>query len=214
QQQQVAAALVGEASSEMQTLGRLNTHLELRNRMLQELEETSERLARLMALNRTRGANGAGQQRPAVAAPDPRARRPAHANPNNRAPLANVLRNLNFSAIWSVGWMLLRMLLLVVVFAHDASLDRMLALAIVVACIFALRTAWVQDHVQWLHQHNNYIDANVSDEGVSDSPASSPARRHHHQFTAWEKARALVVALFTSLVPVEPFQAPAIEEEQ
>ncbi|KAJ2814346.1 hypothetical protein FBU31_007324, partial [Coemansia sp. 'formosensis'] len=115
QQQKLSAALVGENSGEMQTLERLNAHLEVRNRMLQELEETSARLERLMALNRgrERGRRGGVE----------RAHRAANNEADNGHPLADVLRNFNFRAIWSTGWMLLRMLLLLVVLAHDASLD-------------------------------------------------------------------------------------------
>ncbi|KAJ2746058.1 hypothetical protein GGI20_001685 [Coemansia sp. BCRC 34301] len=189
QQQQLSAALVGSGSGETQTLGRLNAHLEMRNRMLQELEETSERLERLMALNRTRDR---GQRGGRV-----RARRAADNAAENGHPLADALRNFNFGAVWGVGWMLLRMLLLVVVFAHDASLDRILVLTVVVGCFFALRTPLVQQHLAWLNQRNANNHA-------------ADARRQ--QFSVWEKTKALVVALLTSLVPSEPFQAPVAEE--
>ncbi|KAJ2882324.1 hypothetical protein H4R27_003508 [Coemansia aciculifera] len=198
QQQQLSAALVGENSDEMQTIERLNAHLEMRNRMLQELEETSVRLERLMALNRARGRGQRGGVRARQAANNDAD------NADNGHPLADVLRNLNFSAIWSVGWMLLRMLLLVVVFAHDASLDRILMLTVVVCCFFALRSPWVQQHLMWLNQHNNYIDAQTHGDDADN--------RGHRQFTAWERSKALAIGLFTSLVPSEPFQPPAVEE--
>ncbi|KAJ1659554.1 hypothetical protein GGF38_004061, partial [Coemansia sp. RSA 25] len=113
--QQEHAGGVGSEAGDVQTLQRLNAHLEQRNRMLQELEETSSRLSRLMALNRAR--DGRGGARGAAAGGGGGGAELGH-------PLGDVLRNVNFGAIWSVGWMLLRMLLLVVVFAHDASLGR------------------------------------------------------------------------------------------
>ncbi|KAJ2806976.1 hypothetical protein H4S07_003684, partial [Coemansia furcata] len=195
QQQQLSAALVGENSGEMQTLERLNAHLEMRNRMLQELEETSARLERLMALNRgrERGRRGGVE----------RGHRAANNEADNGHPLADVLRNFNFRAIWSTGWMLLRMLLLVVVLAHDASLDRILVLAVVVCSVFALRSPWIQQRLMWVNQQNNYIDAQTQGDDADD----------RRQFTAWEKCKALLVALFTSLVPSEPFQPPVVAEE-
>ncbi|KAJ2439081.1 hypothetical protein GGF42_008078 [Coemansia sp. RSA 2424] len=180
--QQEQAGGVGSETGDVQALQRLNAHLEQRNRMLQELEETSSRLSRLMALNRAR--DGRGGARDAAAG--------GGGGAELGHPLGDVLRNVNFGAIWSVGWMLLRMLLLVVVFAHDASLGRVLALAVAVACFFALRSAWVQQCLAWLAQHNSHAAAD----------------RRRRQFSVWEKTRALVVALLTSLVPSEPLQAP------
>ncbi|KAJ2073524.1 hypothetical protein GGH13_001941 [Coemansia sp. S155-1] len=196
QQQKLSSTLAGESSDEMQTIERLNTYLEMRNRMLQELEETSERLERLMTLNRARAQRGGVRARQ-VANNDA-------GNADNGHPLADVLRNLNFRAIWSVGWMLLRMLLFVVVFAHDASLDRILMLTIVVCCFFALRSPLVQQHLMWLNQLNNYIDVQTHGDDADN--------RGRRQFTVWERSKALAIGLFTSLVPSEPFQPPVVEE--
>ncbi|KAJ2909629.1 hypothetical protein GGI21_001690 [Coemansia aciculifera] len=191
QQQQLSAALVSEGSSETQTLGRLNSHLEMRNRMLQELEETSERLERLMARNRTRDR----VQRDG----DVRVRRAAANEVENEHPLADVQRNFNFGAIWNVGWVLLRMMLLILVFAHDASLSRIMVLVAAVGCIYLLRDPRVQQHLAWLNQHNpNQVD--------------DDDHRQQQHFSIWEKTKALAIALLTSLVPSEPFQARVAQE--
>ncbi|KAJ2026678.1 hypothetical protein H4218_003582 [Coemansia sp. IMI 209128] len=196
--QHLSAALTGDNSGEMQTLERLNGHLEMRNRMLQELEETSVRLERLMALNRTRDRG----QREGV-----RARQEGNNGFEivvNWDTLAGHVRNFDLGAFCSGLWMRFRLLLLAVIVFHNASFGRMLALAVAVCCFFAFRSPWAQQQLEWLNQHNNYIDLQAQGDAADG--------RGRRQFTAWETSKALAIALFTSLIPSEPFQPPVAEE--
>ncbi|KAJ2497583.1 hypothetical protein GGH96_005002 [Coemansia sp. RSA 1972] len=110
----------------------------------------------------------------------------------NAAQLAEMIRGFGFNTVWSFVWMLLRMLLLVVVLAHDASMGRMLVLAMAVLAVVVVRSAWAQQQLRRLSFGEH---AEEEHEG--------------REYTVVEKARALVVALITSLVPSEPFQIPA-----
>ncbi|KAJ2808609.1 hypothetical protein H4R20_000768 [Coemansia guatemalensis] len=151
----------------------------------------------------TAGGAGAGigavAAQPAVPAPGEGAevrRREAA----NAVPLADLLRGFGFSTVWSFFLMVLRLLLLVVVLAHDASMERLFALVCVIAIVAALRSSWVHRHMQWLNDFNR--------------GAAQPSAEQHErprEYSALEKARALVIALFTSLVPSEPFQIPAAD---
>ncbi|KAJ1818393.1 hypothetical protein LPJ56_001832 [Coemansia sp. RSA 2599] len=156
-------------------------------------------------------------------------------NPNNinaHHPLADVFRNLTFGNIWSVIWVLLRLLLFVVVFAHDASWERMFLLSMLVAGVLVLRSQWVQQRLAWLRQHDQRMRAAGRADGAptgreqqgvnGDWPPEEfeQARRQQQQqqqppreYSALEKARALVIALFTSLIPAEPFHVPAPAED-
>ncbi|KAJ2828318.1 hypothetical protein IWW50_001449 [Coemansia erecta] len=118
------------------------------------------------------------------------------ANHENAAQLADMIRGFGFNTVWSFVWMLLRMLLLVVVLAHDASMGRMLLLVVAIASIVVLRSAWAQQQLQGLNFGF----------GGPHAPEPEAERR---EYTVLEKARALVIALVTSLVPAEPFQIPA-----
>ncbi|PIA15126.1 hypothetical protein COEREDRAFT_82322 [Coemansia reversa NRRL 1564] len=119
----------------------------------------------------------------------------------NAVPLADLLRGFGFSTVWSFFLMVLRVLLLVVVLAHDASMDRLFALVCVIAIVAALRSPWMHRHMQWLNDFNR--------------DAAQPTAEQQHEppreYSALEKARALFIALFTSLVPSEPFQIPAAD---
>ncbi|KAJ1859792.1 hypothetical protein LPJ57_006868 [Coemansia sp. RSA 486] len=149
-------------------------------------------------------------------------------------PLADVFRNLTFGNIWSVIWVLLRLLLFVVVFAHDASWDRMFLLAMLIAGFVFLRSEWAQQRLAWLQQYERRMgaarpgaDDRARDPPVADQmdangdwhPDADQAQLHNQQqeqqreFSALEKARALVIALFTTLIPAEPFHVPAPAEE-
>ncbi|KAJ2474645.1 hypothetical protein IWW56_005779 [Coemansia sp. RSA 2131] len=110
----------------------------------------------------------------------------------NAAQLAEMIRGFGFNTVWSFVWMLLRMLLLVVVLAHDASMGRMLVLAMAVLAVVVVRSAWAQQQLQRLS-----FGEHAEEEA------------EQREYTVVEKARALVVALVTSLVPSEPFQIPA-----
>ncbi|KAJ1666153.1 hypothetical protein EV178_002549 [Coemansia sp. RSA 1646] len=120
----------------------------------------------------------------------------------NRGPLPNVLRGFGMDAVWNVGWVLLRMLLLVVVLAHDASLERVIVLALIIAGIMAFRSAWIQQMVRQLNTYNNYAEERANDNAAED---------RRRDYSTIEKARALVVALVTSLIPSEPLQAPVMD---
>ncbi|KAJ1643993.1 hypothetical protein LPJ64_004281 [Coemansia asiatica] len=162
-------------------------------------------------------------------------------------PLADVFRNLTFGNIWSVIWVLLRLLLFVVVFAHDASWERMFLLSMLVAGFLILRSQWVQQQLALLRQYDRRMgaagrnaDANANANANADADAAGgyggpqmvdqqgvngdwhPEReqqvwqeqdqdqeQQRREFSALEKARALVIALFTSLIPAEPFHVPA-----
>ncbi|KAJ1719936.1 hypothetical protein LPJ53_005379 [Coemansia erecta] len=131
-------------------------------------------------------------------------------------PLAHAFRNITFDGVWSVIWLLLRGLLFLVVFAHDASWERVLMLLALVYFFMLLRTDWVQRRLQLLRQYqrNDIGNADNTNDGegrgrdgadIGLQPENGQPQR---EFTALEKARALVIALFTSLIPAEPFQAP------
>ncbi|KAJ2381633.1 hypothetical protein GGI23_007539, partial [Coemansia sp. RSA 2559] len=126
----------------------------------------------------------------------------ANNNENRGGPLPNVLRGFGMDAVWNVGWVLLRMLLLVVVLAHDASLERVLVLALLVAGIMAFRSAWMQQMVRQLNTFNNYTEERANEIATED---------RRRDYSTIEKARALIIALVTSLIPSEPLQAPAMD---
>ncbi|KAJ2662326.1 hypothetical protein IWW48_001901 [Coemansia sp. RSA 1200] len=139
------------------------------------------------------------------------------------APLPQVLRGFGIDAVWNIGWVLLRLLLLVVVLAHDASMERVLALVVIVAGVMALRSTWMQHVVRQINAYNNYInngrrrgpepDAEADGDGDGDGSGSDEGRRQRHrEYSTVEKARALLIALVTSLIPSEPFHAPAMDE--
>ncbi|KAJ2539412.1 hypothetical protein EV175_006348 [Coemansia sp. RSA 1933] len=123
----------------------------------------------------------------------------------NILPIPNVLRGFGMDAAWNRGWMLLRLLLLVVVLAHDASLERMLVLVLLAAGVMVFRSAWMQHMVRQLNAFNNTNNNNNAQED-----AAGDRRR---DYSTIEKARALVVALVTSLIPSEPLHAPAAAVE-
>ncbi|KAJ1899517.1 hypothetical protein LPJ66_002065 [Kickxella alabastrina] len=134
-------------------------------------------------------------------------------------PLAQVLGNLDFHAIWNAAWILLRMLLFVAVMAHDASMGRMLLLLVIVAGFVVLRSNWAQQQLMRLRQYNRHIDGrrqNVNEGGNGGAQSGQQQHQQHQhrqrEFSALEKAKALVIALFTSLIPSEPFYVPAMEE--
>ncbi|KAJ2081320.1 hypothetical protein H4R24_002439 [Coemansia sp. RSA 988] len=118
----------------------------------------------------------------------------------NAVPLADLLRGFGFSTVWSFFMVVLRLLLLVVVLAHDASMERLFALVCVIAIVAALRSSWVHRHMEWLYDFNR-------------GTAHPSAEQHEEprEYSVLEKARALVIALFTSLMPSEPFQIPAAD---
>ncbi|KAJ2760012.1 hypothetical protein H4S06_001944 [Coemansia sp. BCRC 34490] len=139
------------------------------------------------------------------------------------APLPQVLRGFGIDAVWNIGWVLLRLLLLVVVLAHDASMERVLALVVIVAGVMALRSTWMQQVVRQINAYNNYInngrrrgpepDTEADGDGDGDGSGSGEGRpQHHREYSTVEKARALLIALVTSLIPSEPFHAPAMDE--
>ncbi|KAJ1903616.1 hypothetical protein LPJ81_002961 [Coemansia sp. IMI 209127] len=126
----------------------------------------------------------------------------ANDNENRGGPLPNVLRGFGMDAVWNVGWVLLRVLLLVVVLAHDASLERMAVLVLLVAGIMAFRSAWMQQIVRQLNTFNNYTEERANENAAED---------RRRDYSTIEKARALIIALVTSLIPSEPLQAPAMD---
>ncbi|KAI9502161.1 hypothetical protein BX070DRAFT_253493 [Coemansia spiralis] len=129
----------------------------------------------------------------------------------NGIPLPDALRGFGMDAMWNVMWFLLRMLLLVVVFAHDASLERMLLLVLLIGGVVLFRSPWVQQRLQQLNAGNNYIDERSTTQGARDADGGD-ARDRQREYSTLEKAKALVVALVTSLIPSEPLQAPMMEE--
>ncbi|KAJ1831957.1 hypothetical protein LPJ63_003893 [Coemansia sp. RSA 2711] len=126
-----------------------------------------------------------------------RRREPNH---ENAAQLADMIRGFGFNTVWSFVWMLLRMLLLVVVLAHDASMGRMLMLLAVIATVMVLRSAWAQQYLQRLNELN-----------IGGGGGHAPEPGEQREYSALEKARALVIGLVTSLVPAEPFNIPAAD---
>ncbi|KAI8320236.1 hypothetical protein GQ54DRAFT_224010 [Martensiomyces pterosporus] len=142
----------------------------------------------------------------------------------NAIPLRDLLWSINFSAMWNIAWLLLRVVLLLAVFAHDASWERIFLLAAVVLGFMLLRSQMVQEIIQRLNSNNRYINNNSDNNNNngdrngngnhranSDSGAAA-VEQEHQMFSVWDKVKALVIALVTSLVPSEPFQVPAVEE--
>ncbi|KAJ2803651.1 hypothetical protein H4R21_001955 [Coemansia helicoidea] len=118
--------------------------------------------------------------------------------PQNGVPLMGILRGDGLGAVGSFLWMLLRILLVVLLFAHDARPSRLLALACVITGFALARSEWVRSHLEYLFGH-----------WPQEPPEDAP---HDRQYSALEKARALVLALVSSLMPAEPFQLPVGDE--
>ncbi|KAJ2453766.1 hypothetical protein EV183_001963 [Coemansia sp. RSA 2336] len=120
--------------------------------------------------------------------------------PGVQLQLGEMIRGFGFGTVWGFFWTLMRMLLLIVVLAHDASMERMLALMLVVVLVVLLRSPWAQ---QYLNQLQN-INADRPQQQQQQGEQQEPGEDQPREYTALEKARALVIALFTSLVPSEP----------
>ncbi|KAJ2161702.1 hypothetical protein GGF46_001295 [Coemansia sp. RSA 552] len=179
---------------------RLRRRLNRRVRSLEDIYAQLERVrGRLQGLGRDAEAQRASAQAvAAAAAPAAPAREGAL---NNRAALAGAIRGLGPGSAWSFVWMLLRMLLLVVVLAHDASLERVLVLVALIGGFALIRSSWAQRG--WTQLARQL--------GLRLGPGIAREPPEPREYSVLEKARALVVALFTSLVPSEPFQIPAAE---
>ncbi|KAJ1729239.1 hypothetical protein LPJ61_003623 [Coemansia biformis] len=125
---------------------------------------------------------------------------------DNTRQLAGMLQGVGFSAVWSFCWLLLRMLLVVLVIAHDASLERVFALACVITAVAILRSSWLRQQMRALRRPEQAFG------GQGRHEPQPPPEQGAREYSALEKARALLVALVTSLVPAEPFQLPAGDE--
>ncbi|KAJ1744195.1 hypothetical protein LPJ68_000255 [Coemansia sp. RSA 1086] len=119
--------------------------------------------------------------------------------PGAQLQLGEMIRGFGFGTVWGFFWTLMRMLLLIVVLAHDASMERILALVLVVVLVVVLRSPWAQQYLQQL-QHIN-VDRPQQQQQTEQQETGEGQPR---EYSALEKARALVIALFTSLVPSEP----------
>ncbi|KAJ2721016.1 hypothetical protein GGI07_004255 [Coemansia sp. Benny D115] len=131
-------------------------------------------------------------------------------------------RYLDFNVIWNVGWLMLRVLLFVAVFAHDASFERLFLLVAVVSLFILFRSEWAQERLRLLRQPNNgrngdqrrrrnVVDHRDVDDDESDMDEGDDEGR---EYTAMEKAKALFIALFATFIPSEPIHPPMNIDEQ
>ncbi|ORX67064.1 hypothetical protein DL89DRAFT_269499 [Linderina pennispora] len=154
---------------------------------LSQYEQVQRLMAQTQAIvDRANARQDAGMNNPDV--------RPAD---HHGVPL-DVFRSINFSAIWNAAWLLLRMALLVAVFAHDASWERLILLGALVLGFIVLQSRGVREGFARLNNANG-----ERDNGTEGQP---------RVYSVWEKIKALAIALLTSLVPSEPFQGPLAEE--
>ncbi|KAJ1932320.1 hypothetical protein FBU59_006411, partial [Linderina macrospora] len=120
-------------------LARSTTMLSQYQRMQRLLTETHELMDRMDARQ-----NGGGNNQGA---------RVADQHHQHGVPL-DMFRSINFSAIWNAAWLLLRMALLVAVFAHDASWERLILLGAMVLGFVILQSRGVREGFARLNNVN------------------------------------------------------------
>lgn len=133
-----------------------------------------------------------------------RANDPGRAGGNAQIPpmIQQMWQNLRRQSMTRILWMVLRLLLVLFVLGHDASMKRVMVLAGIAGVYVAMRTAWLQQQLQRLNNWQQQTRQN----GNEDEDEQQEEMR---EFTAWEKAKALIVALFATLVPEEPLNGAA-----
>ncbi|KAJ2711926.1 hypothetical protein H4R19_003016 [Coemansia spiralis] len=120
----------------------------------------------------------------------------------NGVPFMDMLRGAGLGQVWSFVWLLLRMLLVVLLFAHDTPLPRLLMFAfIITAATLIIQVVWEFRRIDQIEQDLANYRAQYVQQPPPDGP---PAER---QYSALQKAWALLAALVTSLVPAEPLPA-------
>ncbi|KAJ1922231.1 hypothetical protein H4219_000093 [Mycoemilia scoparia] len=164
-------------------------------------------------------ANNAGQD-----AENEQPNDPDNAQNGNRRLVARVQFrvNINFSTLWNVLWLLLRIAFFVAMIAHDVNWERLALLAALAIGVFLWGGRRIPEPDQRIDPNRNQ-EQNEDREVVQGDHAANQGLRHdsdnvqeetdQQPLTLWSKARALLTAFVSSIIPNEPLRAPAIEDQ-